>query len=96
MLRIKKVLILILVLVLSISTVQTYAYLGSLSHTAGNLQIAIGEWQVYQTWDQTSTYTIGDIVFYDGQYWIRTSSSGTNHAPSLRPPGRNFWAVYSN
>ena len=57
--------------------------------------LTIGSWNESSIWQPNIVYQMGDVVFHNGQYWIRTSNAGNKIEPSDRPPGRNFWQIYN-
>ncbi|MCF7930395.1 MAG: hypothetical protein K9L02_02670 [Acholeplasmataceae bacterium] len=94
----KKILTYALVMLMIFAAIFTvpdsYAYWSNTSYTDTDTGTAtIGNWIL--TWDSTITYNIGDIVAYNGSFWISTKANNANKAPSLSKPNSNWWEPYT-
>ncbi len=59
----------------------------------------IGVWVFERNWEPHELYEAGDVVYHNGQYWIRTNNgnltSGGKFEPAPNPPNANFWQPYN-
>jgi len=82
-------LVILLVLVTLFSINKTYAW-DNLSITESQ-SIIIGNWIYYDTWTSTGNYIKGDIVYYEGKYYIAIKP----HIPNVIAPDSHvawvFW-----
>ena len=65
----------------------------SVSANEASINITIGAWDFEEEnleWSPDINYEVGDVVFFEGQFWIRTEE-GPSFSPGTNPPNRNFW-----
>lgn len=93
--RLKTIVFFSFVLLSLLSNIIIFSKTWDRAITYEEQSLAIGSWREFSTWDPNTIYSIGNIVFHNGQYWIRISDAKSKIEPSTMPPGRNFWEIYN-
>ncbi|MFW5838836.1 MAG: hypothetical protein ACOC1L_05780 [Bacillota bacterium] len=93
---------LMLFFMLSLSTHNTYAFWANSilgNQMSANAIITIGSWTFGPSspngisyYDETTSYTNGDIVWYDGDIWINRGYTSLDNEPSTT----NNWTIYND
>lgn len=93
----KVAVILVMVFTVSLSVDQSYAYWYSIApaNTDTTGTVETGTWTAIFEWTSTATYSVGDIVSFNGTTWISLKASNANKEPSLSKPGSNWWVPYT-
>jgi len=88
----------IIAIVILAGLISTYgqsvqAYWGIVSGEANSVvaTVTIGEWM--DTWeaDPIEPYEVGDVVFWEGVYYIRIVQAGNSNVEPGSPAGWIFW-----
>ena len=90
-----KRLFLAIVLVIALLTFpapKAHAFWGTIlgSPATASAQILIGEWNQFPLWQPDEEYTEGDIVYWEGQFWVRTRQAGGSNVEPGSPAGWVF------
>lgn len=94
--------LLMILFMLSFSTNNTYAYWASNilgAQTNANSSVTIGSWTFspfapdgISYYEETESYSTGDIVWYNGNIWINRGYNSQNKTPS----NANNWTIYND
>ena len=91
---IKRTWILFIVVYLFLSyTGVSYAYWNTKSYMIQNA-IALGDWTYIPIWEPNpeEPYEEGDVVYWEGNYYVRTGKGkGNQNAEPGKPGSWNFW-----
>lgn len=83
----------LLVIFSAMSVHSTYAYWNHMSQINATARVSIGNWRDENVWTKGTVYRAGDIVLWNGIYYIALRTS--HHKEPGKKGSQNFWEVYT-